>query len=162
MTLATSGTLSMSNINTEIGKYGTYANFWLSHADARQLAGVPSGTISFSNFRGKSWYIPVSAGGNNAFAGNYNSTSSGGTASAYPSVSPSGGTGSYTYSWSAPNGTGIASLSNTTSQTCTVSKSFLKGQSGSFTVTLQCVVSDGTSSVTVSNITADASWGTLA
>lgn len=53
MTLPASGTISMSNINTEMGRASNY-QFSLNDSDVRALAGVPSGTISLSNFYGKS------------------------------------------------------------------------------------------------------------
>ena len=47
------GTISMSQVNTELG-YGSTANISLNQAAVRTLAQVPSGTISMNNLRGKS------------------------------------------------------------------------------------------------------------
>lgn len=52
MTLPT-GTISMSQVNTELGRSAT-ATISLNEAAVRGLAGVPSGTISMDNLRGKS------------------------------------------------------------------------------------------------------------
>jgi hypothetical protein len=67
------------------------------------------------------------------------------TAQAFPSASPSGGSGSYTYSWSWQSGGVGMTITNATSQTCTVTQT--AGNSLS-TGTIQCVVNDGSSSVT--------------
>ena len=53
MTLPVSGTISLSDVNTELGKAST-ALITMNDADARALAGVPSGQISMSDFYGKS------------------------------------------------------------------------------------------------------------
>jgi hypothetical protein len=52
MTLPT-GTISMSQVNTELGLSAT-TTISLNQANVRALAGVPSGTISMNNLRGKS------------------------------------------------------------------------------------------------------------
>lgn len=52
MTLPT-GTISMSQVNTELG-YSSNATISLNQTAVRTLAGVPSGTISMNNLRGKS------------------------------------------------------------------------------------------------------------
>lgn len=53
MTLQTSGAISINNINTELGSAsGTTRS--LGDTSSRNLAGVPSGAISLSNFYGKS------------------------------------------------------------------------------------------------------------
>jgi hypothetical protein len=48
-----SGTIAASNINTELGR-GATVTFSMNDAGVRALAGQPSGTIAFSNLRGKS------------------------------------------------------------------------------------------------------------
>ena len=57
---ATSGGLNRS-INVELGLSPT-ASTSLNQANVRTLAGVPSGTISLSNFYGKSNYLPTQRG----------------------------------------------------------------------------------------------------
>lgn len=47
------GTISMSDVNTELGRSST-ANISLNETAVRTLAGVASGTISMDNLRGKS------------------------------------------------------------------------------------------------------------
>ena len=64
-----SGTISMSDVNTELG-YASTANISLNQATVRTLAGVPSGTISMNNLRGKS-NKPVISGGNILDSGGY-------------------------------------------------------------------------------------------
>ena len=53
MTLPASGAISFNAINVELGVAGT-TNANINQASYRTLAGVPSGTISLSNFYGKS------------------------------------------------------------------------------------------------------------
>lgn len=53
MTLQSSGAISINNINVELGLSGT-TNSSLNQSSFRTLAGVASGTISMSNFYGKS------------------------------------------------------------------------------------------------------------
>jgi hypothetical protein len=53
MTLQSSGTISLSQVNTELGIAATTA-ISLNQANVRTLAGVPSGTIGMANLYGKS------------------------------------------------------------------------------------------------------------
>ena len=92
MTLQYSGPISASDINIELGRSGS-ATMSIDCSTVRNLAGVPSGTIAYSNFYGKSsivtgsqtytspgtytWYAPsgvtsvsvvvIGSGGNGAF-----------------------------------------------------------------------------------------------
>lgn len=52
MTLPASGTLSMSQVNTELSR-GSSAQISLGESAVRSLAGVASGVIAFQNLRGK-------------------------------------------------------------------------------------------------------------
>jgi len=54
MTLQSSGTISLSNIDVEIGRSST-ATINLNESTVRTLAGVSSGAISLSNFYGKNY-----------------------------------------------------------------------------------------------------------
>lgn len=55
MTLPASGSLSMSQVNTELGNPST-AQLNLNNSSVRTLAGISSGAIAYSNLRGKSGY----------------------------------------------------------------------------------------------------------
>jgi hypothetical protein len=59
MTLQSSGQISMSDINVELGKSAT-ALISLNDSDARSLAGIPSGQIALSDFYGASAGISIS------------------------------------------------------------------------------------------------------
>lgn len=61
MTLQASGTISVSNINVELGRTSTAASN-LNESTLRTLANVPSGSISLSNFYGKTYGDPSGTG----------------------------------------------------------------------------------------------------
>ena len=59
MTLPSTGTITMADINTELG-YSSTATITLNDAAVRGLAGIPSGAISLNDFHGKSnWKRPT-------------------------------------------------------------------------------------------------------
>lgn len=154
MTLPASFPLSMSQINVELGR-APNATVSLAESAVRTLAGVPSGSISFSNLLGKA---SMSATGVDSGL-SYNSSGSGGSANSFPSVNVSGGQAPYTYSWSFTSNPQSASLANATGQTPTVSRPYTANSVGSYSATLQCVVTDNLGTQrTVTNVTASADW----
>lgn len=154
MTLPASFPLSMAQINTELGR-ASNATTSLTETSVRNLAGVASGAISFSNLLGKA---SLNASGNND-SRNYVSSTGGGNADSFPSVSTSGGVAPITYSWSFTSNPQGATLLNATSATATVRKAFTLNSSGSYGAVLQCVVTDNAGTVrTVTNVMADATW----
>lgn len=56
--LPSSGTISASMINIELGR-DPNAEFNINGSQERELAKKPTGTISFSDFYGKSYDIPL-------------------------------------------------------------------------------------------------------
>jgi hypothetical protein len=61
MALPSSGPLSLSQVNVELGKSST-AQISLNDADVRALAQKPSGAISMSDLYGKSRFVIASGG----------------------------------------------------------------------------------------------------
>lgn len=70
MTLQTSGTITASDINTELSKTSTSA-LKLSDTDARALAGKSSGIIKYSDFYGKSSSVTLGSYGPGSLAFQY-------------------------------------------------------------------------------------------
>lgn len=56
MALPSSGTISLSQVNTELQLSST-ATISMNDTNVRTLAGVSSGSISMTNLHGKSWWI---------------------------------------------------------------------------------------------------------
>lgn len=144
----------MSQVSTEIGRAST-ATTSLNETPVRSTAGVASGTISFSNLRGKSAMTVTPHNASNS----YSSATAGGTATASPNVTVSGGTPSYTYNWTVTGNVGGATVTGLTTSAPLCSKTFAKLEVGSFDVTLNCTVTDSLGyQKTVTGVTAHADW----
>ena len=63
MTIQSSGAISFSQINTELG-FSSNTQLSLSAAESRTLSGVASGQLSMSNFYGKSNVFSVNISSN--------------------------------------------------------------------------------------------------
>jgi hypothetical protein len=165
MTLPASGAISLSDVLAElrITNPARAETISLGDADVLALAGKSAPPISLSDLYGKSSYVytPMTVTPHSAFSSGYQSSISGGTAVASPSVTIKGGEGGYSILWEITDGGGLgATLSNATRAQCTVSRPFAKNSNGEFDVFLRCTVTDGTGrSVVVDNIEAYASWG---
>lgn len=155
MTLPASGSISLSQVNVELGLPAN-AQISLTDAAVRTLAGVPSGPISLSNLYGKSSQFTVNA----TSASNSELSTSNGTVTCFPSVSVSGGSGSFSYAWSFTSNPNNCALLDSTLATCRVSHSYTSHSNGSANAVLQCIVTDSTNgkTVTATGITATVSW----
>ena len=109
MTIPLTGQISFATINIELGRAAN-APISLNETAVRQLAGIPSGPISFNDLRGKS-ALGVTASnvtGNDAgFAPSGFVQSSSG-----PNASVIGGVGPFTYSWTKLSGSNNFGISN--------------------------------------------------
>lgn len=160
MTLPASGSISTDQIRDELRVANPGRNYPLStlDADVLSLAGKSAPPVKIpDDFYGKSAIGTLNAVGNNssAFADSRNAD---GTVSCNPSVTVMGGSGAKSFAWSFLSNPNACTLSNATSQSCTVSKFYTKNSGGNATATLRCVVSDSTGSKTVDGITANLQW----
>ena len=157
--------ISLSQVAVELGAAAN-AGINLNQNNVRVLAGVSttSGTRnSLNDLRGKSAYTPMSLVGNDDYRDYGYVGNVGGTAYAKPSVSVSGGSGGYTFSWVVTSTSGLsASFSNSSNQTCQLSRAYSRYSGGSFTVNLTCTVTDNTGhSVSVYNVVGSATCGDI-
>lgn len=155
MTLPASGTIQVSEVSVEIGRAAT-ATTSLGETAVRNLAGVASGAISMSNLHGKA---AMSATGVNSNVSRNSNVTTTGTAT--PSVTVSGGTAPYSFSWvfvSNPDG---CVLTNATSQTCSVTKTFASGSAGSAAATVRCTITDANTNTTTADATGSVNWDPL-
>jgi hypothetical protein len=122
---------------------------WVAKASMaiRSSGGWATKTTAYKRVSG-AWvaFLTALSGSNAPSSINYETTST--SASENITSTGSGGTGSYSYSWSLVSNTGGYSLTNASSQTCTVSRSGLV-VNATYTCTARCTISDGVSSVNV-------------
>lgn len=160
MTLQTSGTMTDADLMAEIrtANPGRAYPLSLTDPDVLALAGKSAPPVTFpTDFYGKSAYTPmaVTGHGDNASVSTF---SSGGTIACAPSVTVTGGKNPKTYLWSFTSNPNGCVLNSTTSATCSVSHTYNKGSTGFASAQLQCQVSDGTTTVTATGITATLDW----
>lgn len=103
----------MADINVELGKSAT-ALISLNDADARALAGIPSGQIALNNFYGKSRFTPAFSPAGTITAYDRGSSGQGSrsaeiTINSDGTISKVGGTQSGATSWGSPTVSGIGS-----------------------------------------------------
>lgn len=140
MTLPT-GTISMSQVNTELGRSST-AQISLGETAVRNLAGVASGAISMDNLRGKSAMSVTASNVSGYDAGFAQSGSVDGTG-ASPVVT--GGTTPYTYLWT--------HVSTSSGDTPYISNPYVAGP------VWDALVYDGTPSTSIWRLTVTSSGG---
>ena len=131
--------IQASDVNVEVGRAWNAA-FNMGDSAVRNLAKVPSGTISMADLRGKSSYTPMSATSTGIYYRDASATTTVQTYSATGSINLYGGVGPYSYQWAWQDaGSGGLTLNNSTSAYCTVS---YRVREGTASGTLQCTVRD--------------------
>ena len=142
MALPTTGAISASMINLELGK-ASNAQFNIAGSDERGLADKPSGTISFADFRGKSaWDVVISPSAVTIY------TEEGLILYTYVGVTATGAPSPISYSWSIAGDSELSIYSGGTTDTVRIKgRSFITGV---YTATLTCTVNgEKSSSITV-------------
>lgn len=138
MALPSTGSLAMSQVNTELGRNAT-ATISLGEAAVRNLAGRPSGSISFQDLRGKSAYTPPSISVPFVFGSRFGSC---GTVTGTATASISNGQPPFSLFWQRLSGAAspVSTNTNTSTQSSsiTISQFLCPGQevSGSYRVTV--------------------------
>jgi hypothetical protein len=147
MTLPTSGSLSLSDVMTElrVTNPGRAYPISLGDSDVRALAGVPSGAISLSNLYGKSSYIAMSGSVPDRSGSAPSNPTSNYTTQVSISVVLTGGQAPFSYAWSHVSGDGTVTAANTSSTFANFTVARFSEPGEVQTQVVQCVVTDSTS-----------------
>jgi hypothetical protein len=152
MALPSTGSLSMSQVNVELSRAAN-ATISLGESAVRALAGVPSGTISFQDLRGKS---ALSVSANNVSGSASGFASSGFVSTGGPNTTVTGGTSPFTFSWARISGSTVPQISSATAQNPGWSNA--NTPEGTNTATWRVTVTDANSNTATADITVTLTW----
>lgn len=156
MTLPSTGAISMDMVADELGI--SASGLSLNDSRVRNLAGRPSGAISFSDLRGKSAYTPMSLSASDIYTLT-DSRYGAGTAVGYPTVYVTNGLAPFSYQWTITSQSGGVGITDSNQARCTIFHSFAANVTGRATAVLSCTVTDATGrQATVSNVSALLEW----